>query len=606
MTKEFKIYSLLFIFLSVLLLVSCKKQVEYEKIYYLDREDNLVYTQEYEKGKKLEETDLIFLSAEEGAYYKWDYNGAKEEYDLDNVNDVVWIYGDKTYVDVEYKVYYNNELVKEETLKYDKDLTLPDLPKYANVLTNDKTYDKSNNYVYKCEIKITYEIKEPAYKVSFYDNGDKVLDDITYEHGDTVVLPTYEKEGYIFEGWFLDEISMTEYKEISADMRGNVYLYARFTESVVHNRITLPQSQYHFTGTKQVATSIAGVYTTQPVFPSGVSSSVSAYDWSSSDEHVMTVSKYSSITAKSPGYAILTATQVGNSNVFINAIFKVTSDGVVLSNEEEANTINVYTVTFKGMNDDVIATKNVIGGGNVIYPVPKTYEGYSFIGWDKDNYNINSDIVITAQYSNTVNNQYVGKKFSVLGDSISTYQDYIPAGFSCFYPYPTADVNDYNQTWWMQTINRLGGTLFLNNSYSGSCVAHESNSSTYKQDRLDYLNVQGQYADVCMILMGANDAASSSISSKTFDERYRIMIDLLQNMAPDMELVLLTLPISKLYSAERRIDFNNIIKNIASDYNLKIIDLGNVDISNDLCDSAHPYKSGMTIIANALVDGFEK
>ena len=95
-------------------------------------------------------------------------------------------------------------------------------------------------------------------------------------------------------------------------------------------------------------------------------------------------------------------------------------------------------------------------------------------------------------------------------------------------------------------------------------------------------------------------------SNSTRDNRYRIMIELLQNMAPDMDLVLLTLPISKLYSAERRTDFNNIIKTIASDYNLKIIDLGNVDISNDLCDSAHPYKSGMTIIANALVDGFEK
>ena len=604
MNSNFKFYTFLFLIISLLCLCSCKKTIEYEKVIYLDEGDNIVYTQTVEKNSKFEEKDLIFLSLKDGTYLKWNFEEAKNEYNLESVEDTVWISGKEYYVDVEYKVYYNNELVKEETLKYNQELNLPELPKYANILSNNREYDKSNNYVYKCDVKITYEIKEPSYNVSFYDGDNKVLDDITYDHGETVTLPTYSKVGYIFEGWFLSDISMTDYKVIDENMRGNIKLYARFTESEVHNPITLAKTSYHFTGTKQVATSISGVYTTQPKLPTNVNTSVSSYDWSSSNEHVMTVSQYSSITAKSPGYAILTATSKTDSKLFINAVFKVTSEGVVLSSEEEANTINVYTVTFKGMNDDIIDTKQVVGGGNVIYPTPKEYDGYSFVKWDKDNYNITSDTTITAVYESGNKNTYVGKKFSILGDSISTYQDYIPSGFSCFYPYPTADVNDYNQTWWMQTINRLGGTMFLNNSYSGSCVAHESNNSTYKQARLNYLNVQDQFADVCIIFMGANDAASSSISNKVFEERYIIMIELLKEMAPDMELVLLTLPVSKLYSSDRQSAFNTIITNIANTYNLKLIDLTNVDITNDLCDSAHPYKSGMTIIANALVSGF--
>ena len=78
------------------------------------------------------------------------------------------------------------------------------------------------------------------------------------------------------------------------------------------------------------------------------------------------------------------------------------------------------------------------------------------------------DTDITAKYKKG-ESKYLGKKFSIIGDSISTYQDYIPKGYPCFYPYPTADVYDVNMTWWMMTINRLGGGLFINNSYSGSC-----------------------------------------------------------------------------------------------------------------------------------------
>ena len=52
-----------------------------------------------------------------------------------------------------------------------------------------------------------------------------------------------------------------------------------------------------------------------------------------------------------------------------------------------------------------------------------------------------------------------------MGDSISTYQGYLPEGFASFYPYATADLNDAYQTWWMQFINHYGMKLLSNNSW---------------------------------------------------------------------------------------------------------------------------------------------
>ena len=598
----FKIASFILIMFAVIILSGCKKEIEYESVIYLDRDENIVYESKVEKGTKYEENP--YVSKEEGSYYLWDFENAKNEYNFDSVEDTIWIYGDLNYVDVEYKLYYNNELVNETSLKYNLDYTLyPALPEDGVKKDENREWNKEDKYVYQCSIYLTYEIVEPTYEITFVDGDKNVLDKIQYKKSDSITLPTYEKEGYEFIGWFLSDLSYTPYTKVE-NMKGNLYFYARFNELELHEVINLPSAKYHFTGVRKVETSVSGVYTTQPIFPTGVASSVSNYDWTSSNESVATVSQWSSMTAKSAGYTVITATSKTDSTCTINALFKVNVDGISLSSEEEANKLNVYTVRFVGKNDELIKECKIKEYGTLSYPTPPTYDGYVFVGWDKDNYNITENTTIKAQYQSNaaIKNEYVGKSFSIIGDSISTYQDIIPAGFACFYPYPTADVSNYNRTWWMMTINRLGGTLFLNNSYSGSCVAHDSTSSTYQKSRLNYCNVQGQFADVCLIFMGANDAASSSISEAKFKERYKVMLDNLVEMAPNMDLILMTLPISKLYSSERRIAFNKIIADYASEYNFKLVDISSVDITNDLVDSAHPKTSGMKILADAIVE----
>ena len=601
MKNLFKYVSFLFIFVIALFLFACKK-TEYVKVYFLDRDDNLITQTNAIVGQAFDK--FPFVGITDGTYYLWDKENC--EYSLDNVTEAIYIYGDVEKVDVTYNFYLNNEFNSSYTDKYSNEYIMPSLPKNAHITNEVIEKDKNDptHYIYK--VYLTYEIVLPEYNVEFYDGKNEVLDTLTYKEGDELTLPTYEKDGYIFEGWFLNDISCTPYEKIEKGTDANLKLYARFTESEVHERLTLPSTKYHFTGIKKVPTSVNGVFTYQPILPLGVDSSAMNYDWESSNTSVATISIYSSLTAKSAGYTIITGKLKSNPSVIVNAVFKVTSEGISLSNEEEANTINVFTVTFKGKNNEIIATKKVVGNGHVIYPVPPTYDGYAFVGWDKDNYNITEDTVINALYESGKTNNYVGKKFSILGDSISTYQDYIPEGFSCFYPYPTADVRDYNQTWWMRVINKLGGTLFLNNSYSGSCVAHDTLSSTYKQHRIDYLNVQGQYADCLIIYMGSNDAASSVVSLKNFDERYKIQLDLIKETCPNMEIILCTLAKSKLYTDANQASYNEVIRKYASEYNLTLIDLENVDITNALVDSAHPKQEGMNILASEILKNLIK
>ena len=80
------------------------------------------------------------------------------------------------------------------------------------------------------------------------------------------------------------------------------------------------------------------------------------------------------------------------------------------------------------------------------------------------------------------------------------------------------------------------------------------------------------------------------------------MLDYLKEKAPDMEIILLTLPVSKLYSTDRQVELNNIIKDLASEYNLKLVDLASVDIRGNLVDSAHPKASGMKLISDAIIE----
>lgn len=103
-----------------------------------------------------------------------------------------------------------------------------------------------------------------------------------------------------------------------------------------------------------------------------------------------------------------------------------------------------------------------------------------------------------------------GKKISILGDSISTFNGYIVPGYSYYYPHD--DVDAVEKTWWMQVINRGGLSLVADAAWSGSWVCYDSSvtESTiakvgYKNERVAGLASGSTTPDIIVVLMGTND-----------------------------------------------------------------------------------------------------
>lgn len=122
--------------------------------------------------------------------------------------------------------------------------------------------------------------------------------------------------------------------------------------------------------------------------------------------------------------------------------------------------------------------------------------------WALNQINLNIGIKIkniqTLIDVSTINAYLTDKNVSFLGDSVTTFKGYVPSGYAVYYP--TGDVQSVSKTWWKQFLNKTGGTLLTNNSYSGSYVS--SNGPGSLQTRLTGIDAK---TDVCLIFMGTND-----------------------------------------------------------------------------------------------------
>lgn len=66
----------------------------------------------------------------------------------------------------------------------------------------------------------------------------------------------------------------------------------------------------------------------------------------------------------------------------------------------------------------------------------------------------------------------LGSTFSILGDSYSTFEGFIPKEYSCYYPNPERGdhVLSVQDTWWYKLSKQRKMQLLVNDSYSGSTV----------------------------------------------------------------------------------------------------------------------------------------
>lgn len=228
-------------------------------------------------------------------------------------------------------------------------------------------------------------------------------------------------------------------------------------------------------------------------------------------------------------------------------------------------------------------------------------------------------------------NKYCGKKFSILGDSISTLAGYNPKGYKVFYDDENCEksgVKEMQDTWWGKVIDFFGGELLVNNSWSGSRVTRLPNNenlfpSGCSDERTGKLHINNVTPDVVIVYIGTNDWAfgaeldgtrllTDELNMQYFAAAYETMLEKIKTNYPNAEIWCCTLNTTVMslnqffkfpyeYGGMHIEEYNQIIKNTADMYNCKVIDLYSYHIPYDSIDGSHPNADGMNTLATLMI-----
>ncbi len=228
---------------------------------------------------------------------------------------------------------------------------------------------------------------------------------------------------------------------------------------------------------------------------------------------------------------------------------------------------------------------------------------------------------------------YRGKVISILGDSISTYEGWIPTadGFNREHVarYPQEGLlTDVTDTWWMRLISELGAKLGVNDSWSGSMISGSDpvttrdtgeNAAFGNLTRIRNLGSNGT-PDVILVFGGTNDYAHMGIigvfdpsllpedvdlttkSWTNLPKAYAQTLLRLRYYYPDA-LIVSVLPActAKYYNAARLDAGNAILSRVCEHYGVPYVDLRGSGLGvDDLPDGIHPNAAGMKKIADAV------
>ena len=196
--------------------------------------------------------------------------------------------------------------------------------------------------------------------------------------------------------------------------------------------------------------------------------------------------------------------------------------------------------------------------------------------------------------------RFNGKKISIIGDSIDTYNQagYKIDGYLMYYP--AHGVDNVNKTWWKQVIDNSGAVLEVNASWAGSRVTDTDPDPSYP-DFYDRVNVIGT-PDVIFVTLGTNDSSSgvalgeydfdtayTSLSESTFRTAYIKGIKALKATYPNADIICIAETMGD--------DYKNSILYIANTLSCEFIDAGDYKKES----GSHPGVKGMLQIASLVL-----
>ena len=129
------------------------------------------------------------------------------------------------------------------------------------------------------------------------------------------------------------------------------------------------------------------------------------------------------------------------------------------------------------------------------------------------------------------------KNFSVLGDSISTFQGFSPWGADHYSPdlATATGVATVEDTWWMQVIRALGGTFLSNLSIAGNTIVTAGKMGGFPPQRIRQLASEGKTPDHILLYAGLNDA-NFYIPPQVFQGEYALLLARLREAYPQVRV----------------------------------------------------------------------
>lgn len=241
----------------------------------------------------------------------------------------------------------------------------------GNSISFSKMNDAKFYIIFRDKGGITYENSQVAdviYAtsdlVSWTDPnpGDYIYDVVPVSYTNTLGEPT---------------VKVAEYEEPTVEMQ--ISLDSTFTSLLDVNRVVNIEKS----STPYIK-----------INSNSVSTNLADYKWSSSNKNVMTIDESGKLTINTAGTTII-------EGVLKNDSTKVCK--VVINVYEKTLPTTEFTVTFKDNDGEILKIEKVQYGKSATAPANPTKEPnekytFEFAGWDKNYFNITSDLIVTAIY----------------------------------------------------------------------------------------------------------------------------------------------------------------------------------------------------------------
>lgn len=205
------------------------------------------------------------------------------------------------------------------------------------------------------------------------------------------------------------------------------------------------------------------------------------------------------------------------------------------------------------------------------------------------------------------------KTFTILGDSYSTYKEFVePATNAVWYPTSANtpnDVKDVNDTWMKLFAQEYGAELVMNNSYSGSPICYDGYGAG-ETDSTEFSYVKRvenlKEAELIIVEGATNDAwAGAQIGEykysdwtdtdlTTFRPALAYVFDYMKKNYPASDVVFM---LNNGLSPE----IIESVETICEHYGVRLLKLQDISKRSD-----HPNMQGMTEIKNQLIDFLNK